>query len=185
MMINSINNISLSSTLNDDVLRSLLIYRKLLEAVEVYNITDLKRLDAYIAGLTLYDDFVNDSDDCSNAPSRIYKSDLVIQYRLANYIDARCKRTEKRKKRKYVVPVALPPLPMPVMEEVTYSSLKKFVDHNAGRCGDIADIADFEEIFTHQDMILQYQLHSNMLLLSQVYSYIEHKKRGVTYVDVE
>lgn len=68
---------------------------------------------------------------------------------------------------------------------MTYLSLKKFVNHNSGRCGDIDNIADFEELFAQQDMILQYQLHSDILLLAEIYSYIENEKRGVTYVDVE
>lgn len=186
MMINSINNISLPSTIDDDILRSLQVYHQLLAAVEPYNITDLERLDEYIAGLTLYDNFVNcDSADSANSPSRIYKSDKIIQYRLVNYIESRRKRKEEWNRHKYVVPVALPPVPFPFLEEATYSSLKTYVDYNVGRCGDIDNISYFEELFKHQDMIVQYQLHSDMLLLARIYLYINKKKGGVTYVDVE
>lgn len=185
MIINSRKPILLTASLDDDIMCSLKVYHQLLEAVEEYNISNLKRLEAYIAGLTLYDDFVNDSVDCENAPSRIYKSDTIIQYRLINYIEARRKRNDERNKHKCVVPITLPPLPIPQIKEVTYLSLKKFVNHNSGRCGDIDNIADFEELFAQQDMILQYQLHSDILLLAEIYSYIENEKRGVTYVDVE
>ena len=42
MMINSINNIPLSNQLDENILRSLLTYHKLLKAVEPYKITNLE-----------------------------------------------------------------------------------------------------------------------------------------------
>lgn len=177
MMINS--NILLLNTLDDDVLRSLQVYHQLLDAVEPYCITNLKRLDAYIAGLTLYDDFINcDSVDCANAPSRIYKADIVIQYRLANYIEARRKRDEYRQKDSGAM-MHYAPMPRPKLLDVTYSSLKEYVDYNSysyiGLQGDICNIADFEELFTYEDLALQYKLHSDMLLLERIYFYINKK----------
>lgn len=188
MMINSINNIPLSNQLDENILRSLLTYHKLLKAVEPYKITNLEKLDRYIAGLTLYDNFANvGAEKCLHAPSRIYKSDAIIRYRMANYIRANRERAERRKRIKYGFQPKLPPLPIldDFLQEMSYASLKSLVDYNQGRGGEISNIADFEDILIRQDMILQYELHSDMLLLSQVYSYIEHKKRGVTYVDVE
>lgn len=181
MMINSINNITLTDSLDDDVLRSLQVYHKLLQAVEPYCITDLAKLDRYIAGLTLYDNFANGgADNCLHAPSRIYKSDTIIQYRLANYIKANHEREEERKKHEheYVFQPKLPPLPIPddFLKEMSYASLKSLVDYNQGRGGEINNIADLEDILIRQDMILQYQLHSDMLLLSRIYMYIDKKK---------
>lgn len=178
MMLNNINNITLTDSLDDDIVRSLLTYHQLLGAVEPYCITNLKRLDAYIAGLTLYDNFVNESVDCANAPSRVYKADPTIRFRLANYIQAKRKRNEYRQKDSGAM-MHYAPMPRPKLLDVTYSSLKEYVDYNpyeyVGLQGDICNIADFEELFTYEDLTLQCQLHSDMLLLSKIYMYIDKK----------
>lgn len=181
MLINSTNNIQLSVSLDDNMLRSLQTYHKLLRAVEPYQITSLARLDEYLEGLTIYEKFVNCNSDCSTT-SRIYNNDEIIRYRLANYIESKQKNAEM-KKENYKHPELLPPpLPLRPLVEITYSALIKFVDYNRGRNGDIDNIADFEKLFAQQDMILQYQLHTDRLLLSRIYSYIKHKEETRCYL---
>lgn len=181
-MINSINNIELTDSFNldDDVMRSLIAYRQLLDAVEPYNITDLSRLKTYMVGLAAYDNYANkDSNDYNNAPSRIYQSDITVQYRLINYIEAKRQKREEWAKHPYPtngLPLAPMPMPPDLIKEVNLSNLKAFVDFNADRYADINNIANFEESFTHQDMVLQYQLHSDILLITQIYEYINMKR---------